>query len=122
MGNKYICQYCGKDTLNVDYDYLVGTNHLACQLEQDMKDVTEYRKDNPIEKCVMCGKDTAYRLNEHIDMRYGYVEGAGQMCKSCYDRGTERRQILVSADVVYNTPNDTELGAKVRRIYWETLE
>lgn len=28
--NKWICQYCGEDTSNVDYDYLVGNNHLAC--------------------------------------------------------------------------------------------
>ena len=72
--------------------------------------------------CVLCGAETPYEFETHIDFRTGYIEGAGQLCTSCYDRGTERRQILVSADVVYNTPNDTELGAKVRRIYWETLE
>jgi len=71
--------------------------------------------------CIMCGVETAYEFETHIDFRYGYVEGAGQLCKSCYDRGTERRQILVPADMVYNTPNDQELGAKVRQIYWNTL-
>jgi hypothetical protein len=30
--SKWICQYCGQDTSNVDYDYLVGNNHLACIL------------------------------------------------------------------------------------------
>ncbi len=29
---EYICAYCGKDTSGVDYDYLVGNNHLACIL------------------------------------------------------------------------------------------
>ena len=29
---KYICKICWQDTSNVDYDYLVGTNHLACEL------------------------------------------------------------------------------------------
>jgi hypothetical protein len=26
------CEICGKDTANVDYDYLVGKNHLSCML------------------------------------------------------------------------------------------
>jgi len=30
--SKWICQYCGQDTSDVDYDYLVGTNHLKCIL------------------------------------------------------------------------------------------
>lgn len=30
--SKWICQYCGQDTSDVDYDYLVGNNHLACIL------------------------------------------------------------------------------------------
>jgi len=113
------CQFCGKDTYDVDIDYLVGTDHLACQLEQDMKDVEAYRKDNPIEKCVLCGKDTAFRFNDHIDMRTGYVEGAGQMCSSCYNRGTDRRHLAVPMSIVYDTPNDAELGAKIRQLYWE---
>ena len=29
---NWSCEFCGKDTSGVDYDYLVGTNHLACVL------------------------------------------------------------------------------------------
>lgn len=71
--------------------------------------------------CILCGEETPYDFETHIDYRYGYVEGAGQCCKTCYDRGTERRQILIPADIIYNTPNDMELGAKVRQIYNSTL-
>ena len=39
-----------------------------------------------IEKCVSCGEDTPYRLNENIFNRYHYVEGAGQLCEKCYNR------------------------------------
>ena len=39
-----------------------------------------------IEKCVSCGKDTPYRLNENIFNRYHYVEGAGQLCETCYNK------------------------------------
>ena len=30
--------------------------------------------------CVMCGKETPYDLEDHIDTRTGYIEGAGQTC------------------------------------------
>jgi hypothetical protein len=78
-------------------------------------------QNNPIELCVVCGKETAYRFNDHIDMRHGYIEGAGQCCKSCYDKGTERKHMVIPTDMIYNTPNDQELGAKVRAFYWQNL-
>jgi hypothetical protein len=31
---KYICQFCGKSTKDVDYDYLIGYDHLACALAE----------------------------------------------------------------------------------------
>lgn len=71
--------------------------------------------------CIMCGVETPYEFETHIDMRVGYIEGAGQLCKTCYDRGSERTQIVIPADVVYNTPNDQELGGKVRQIYYQSL-
>ena len=30
---KYICNICGQSTKDVDYDYLVGFNHLDCMLK-----------------------------------------------------------------------------------------
>jgi len=42
--------------------------------------------ENPIEKCVSCDVDTIYRFNDNIYTRYGYIEGAGQLCKDCYER------------------------------------
>ena len=77
--------------------------------------------DDIFDTCVLCGEVTPYKRSTHIDYRYGYVEGAGQLCKSCYDRGTERRQIVIPADLVYNTPNDQELGEKIRQIYNSNL-
>jgi hypothetical protein len=41
-------------------------------------------KDN----CVMCGTQTDYDFHTHIDYRYGYVEGVGQLCKNCYENNT----------------------------------
>ena len=36
------------------------------------------------DKCVMCGCDTEYDKDEHVDMRNYYVDGAGQLCYDCY--------------------------------------
>lgn len=37
-----------------------------------------------IEKCVSCGRETGYSINDHIDSRKTYVEGAGQLCAECF--------------------------------------
>ena len=117
----FTCQYCGKDTSEVEYDYLVDVDHLSCALEQ------EQNQKNPIEKCVICGVDTQYRFRTPIDFRYNYVEGAGQLCPKCGNKDEEpialdshRNLFTVSEYTVLSTPNDAELGAKVRQLYWES--
>ena len=67
------CSICGESTSEVEYDYLVGYDHLSCRLKQESK---MDEKD----KCVICGKETPYLRSTHIDMRIGYVEGGGQGC------------------------------------------
>ena len=41
-------------------------------------------KEKEKECCVVCGKETEYAKDAHIDQRARYVEGAGQLCKKCY--------------------------------------
>lgn len=106
----WTCKYCGKDTSEVEYDYLSGYDHLGCTLQKEMK-------SEEMDCCVLCGAQTLYVKSVDINYRHGYIEGAGQLCKACYDRGTDRKQILVPANIIYNTPNDMELGAKVRQLY-----
>jgi len=110
----FICKYCGKDTSEVDYDYLNGYDHLSCALESDNK-----AHADDYDHCVLCGVETSYKRNTHIDMRHGYIEGAGQLCPNCYSRGTEHGAIAVDYNTILGTPNDMELGAKVRQLYWE---
>jgi len=38
------------------------------------------------DKCVSCGKETEYEQETHIDYRMYYVEGAGQLCRECFER------------------------------------
>ncbi len=68
----YTCSICGGDTSEIDYDYLVGYDHLGCVLK--VEDTDQY------DKCVICGKETPYLKSTHIDYRIGYVEGGGQGC------------------------------------------
>jgi hypothetical protein len=116
MENKQItmwtCQFCGQDTSNVEYDYLNGHDHLSCALNAEIK-------TDKFDYCILCGVETAYKRSTHIDMRIGYIEGAGQLCPSCYSRGTEHGAIAVDYNIILGTPNDQELGAKVRKLYWE---
>lgn len=81
------------------------------------------------DKCVMCGKDTPYDFETHIDLRYGYIEGGGQGCyqpqvcnklvEPINPPNDHLEHFLVSFYTVKSTPNDAELGAKVRQMYWE---
>ena len=71
------------------------------------------------EDCIMCGKKTTTLKSTHIDFRHGYVEGAGQLCRECY-LGEDRNLITVNSRTILDTPNDAELGAKVRELYWES--
>ncbi len=65
---EFKCQYCGNNTADVEYDYLVGTDHLSCYLT-----------------------------------------------KTTMERRTSL--FTIPEELVYDTPNDAELGAKVRQIY-----
>jgi hypothetical protein len=37
------------------------------------------------EICIVCGVDTNVPKHLNVDLREHYVEGAGQMCKKCWD-------------------------------------
>jgi hypothetical protein len=74
INRPFTCSICGGDTSEIDYDYLVGYDHLGCILKEE-----EVRPD-AFDKCVICGKETPYLRSTHIDLREGYVEGGGQGC------------------------------------------
>ena len=42
------------------------------------------RNSDEIELCAACGKKTEYKRSVPIDQRLYYVEGAGQLCRTCY--------------------------------------
>ena len=73
------------------------------------------------EDCIMCGKKTTVSKTTHIDFRDGYIEGAGQLCRDCYMKGSAegRQHISIPKHYIKTYPNDMELGAKVRQFYYE---
>jgi hypothetical protein len=71
------CSICGESTFRVSSEHLDGTDHLECVL----------RQNNEYDRCVICGRETSYKRGTHIDMRIGYVEGAGQTCDGTCRKG-----------------------------------
>ena len=49
---EHYCAYCGKNTLGVDYEYLIGWNHLSCVLMDQLSDVIEKEKKMKTKKPV----------------------------------------------------------------------
>jgi len=35
ISNEWECEYCGKKTIDIDNDYLIGVNHLSCVLQNE---------------------------------------------------------------------------------------
>jgi hypothetical protein len=44
----------------------------------------ELNPEDIYETCVMCGALTTVLKTTHIDHRVGYIEGAGQVCPTCW--------------------------------------
>ena len=55
--------------LDIDEDGLVRSIIRPTQGEYDI--------------CTMCGEETKYLKSTSVDMRIGYIEGAGQLCFKC---------------------------------------
>lgn len=68
------------------------------------------------DNCVICGRETPYTTETHIDSRIGYIEGMGQLCLGCLEDKLDDETICISKDVILNTPNDFDLGAKIRNL------
>ena len=49
---EHYCKYCGKETIGVDYDYLIGSDHLACVIS-DMPELKDWAKGNTKKKKTM---------------------------------------------------------------------
>ncbi len=75
------CKRCGKEKwlhpTHISYGSAVYHSTIAAS---DSLNVSNTKYD----LCVMCGKETIYEKSCPVAERVGYVEGAGQLCQSCY--------------------------------------
>ena len=71
----------------------------------------------PKEKCVVCGAETQYEFETHIDFRTGYIEGVGQHCLKCFNMGEKKEMIIIPESFIKNFSNDMELGKLIRKRY-----
>jgi len=71
------------------------------------------------ETCITCKNETPYHISTDIEYRSHYVEGAGQLCKDCWDEyfNNDDNVLMISEKIIKDTPNNYELGEKVRSIY-----
>jgi hypothetical protein len=67
--------------------------------------------------CVICNTTTPYNTDTHIDERKNYVEGVGQLCSVCYNQSKNENSITIPEWLIKTTPNDQELGNKIRKMY-----
>ena len=40
-------------------------------------------ESNEVEICVSCGAQTSFKKSDDVTFRYGYIQGAGQLCFTC---------------------------------------
>ena len=50
--------------------------------------------NNTKEYCVSCGDETPYDWFTDINERFGYIEGAGQLCRKCYKKTYDNKKIV----------------------------
>ena len=46
----------------------------------------DFKVVSEMEECIICGVNTNEPKDKHIDYRYNYVEGAGQLCSKCAEK------------------------------------
>ena len=72
------------------------------------------------EICVSCNVETSYDVATHIDFRNDYVEGLGQLCRTCYTgEKSKNEQIVIPKEFIVKYSNNAELGEKVREFYYQ---
>ena len=99
----------------------MGEHHVPLTIDEN-NNVTSVGANNDIyEDCILCGVKTTTLKTTHIDFRTGYIEGAGQLCRECYMKGSSesREHISIPKHFVKSYPNDAELGEKVRQFYYQ---
>jgi hypothetical protein len=49
-------------------------------------DNNDFKVLTEMDECVVCGVETNETKDKHVDYRYNYVDGAGQLCSKCAEK------------------------------------
>lgn len=98
----------------------MGNHHVPLTINEDGLVTSVNNTEEQYERCIICDSITDVPTSTHIDYRIGYIEGAGQLCRECYLRGTtqDREMIMIPKHFIRRYPNDMELGQRVREFYY----
>tara|TARA_B100000212_G_scaffold341896_1_gene326521 strand:- start:612 stop:809 length:198 start_codon:yes stop_codon:yes gene_type:complete len=56
--------------------------------------MNDFVTSDGFEICISCDKPTKVKRDAPVKGREFYIEGAGQMCKSCYDTIIEKLKVM----------------------------
>jgi hypothetical protein len=99
----------------------MGEQHVPLQIDENNNVTNVGDIKNIYEDCILCGVKTDTLKTTHVDFRTGYIEGAGQLCRDCYMKGSSegREHISVPKHYIKTYSNDMELGREIRKYYYE---
>tara|TARA_R100000008_G_scaffold63744_1_gene40912 strand:+ start:932 stop:1144 length:213 start_codon:yes stop_codon:yes gene_type:complete len=62
--------------------------------------------------CVICGEESLYDENEHVELRLGYIECVGQLCLDCYEQTYMRLWYTLDPEVIQQHIEEAENAEK----------
>lgn len=68
---KWVCSYCGKNTYDMDIDYVNGTDHLACIFENEVKNKQDCVKEQDEQDCILNERKANI---QHLEELLKYVQ------------------------------------------------
>ena len=60
--------------------------------------------EDEFERCVVCGAQTPFRRSTPVELRTGYIQGAGQLCRRCAAEFWNEEQYARENGYAYEIP------------------
>lgn len=64
--DKWVCNRCGKNTYDVDSDYLSGTDHLSCLMTEELKENEKNNQFNQVKNELETLKNYTKQLEQQL--------------------------------------------------------
>jgi len=115
-----ICSYCGQNTFNVDWDYLVGHNHLSCVLTAEKKaekmQIVNWKKLTG-EKLSIAGADLYFMNCEENTNEYKAEIGNNLYRNAAFLLRLKKLPGMYDLEIEYNELNYPSMpSTKIKRL------